>query len=249
MCVMNRRLFITTAMASPLLVKELLAVEKDIIVPRSEWRTFVDLRNRLRRVKKVVGYGNFNIISFDRALYYARHYADIGVFSPQELDLAERLFYEDPKKYGFFGDRICDRLTDTIDPKAVEKIPYTGHYLFKGKPMEDYFRLKKDIGDEIILTSGVRGIVKQMSLYIDKIYRCKGNISQASFSLAPPGYSYHSCSDFDVGKRGWGYKNFTAKFARTREFRQLRKLDYIDMRYTINNEEGVRYEPWHVKVI
>ncbi len=246
---MNRRLFITTAIASPLLVQELLAVEKDIIIGREEWQTFVGLRNRLRRVKKVVGYGNFNIISWDRALYYAKHYAVIGAFPREELDLAERLFYEDPKKYGFFGERICKNITESIVRRDVEKIPYTGHYLFKGKPMEDYFRLKKDIGDEIILTSGVRGIVKQMSLYIDKIYRCKGNISQASFSLAPPGYSYHSCSDFDVGKRGWGHKNFTAKFARTREFRQLRKLDYIDMRYTINNEEGVRYEPWHVEVI
>ena len=249
MLFMDRRLFITAAIASPIWVKDLLAAEKDIIIDSDEWQTFVDLRNRLRRVKKVVGYGNFNIISFDRARYYARHYAVIGAFSHKELDLAERLFYEDPKKYGFFGERICDSITETIALKDVKKIPYTGHYLFKGKPMEDYFRLKKDIGGEIILTSGVRGIVKQMSLYVDKIYGCKGNISQASFSLAPPGFSYHSCSDFDVGKRGWGHKNFTAKFARTKEFRKLRKLDYIDMRYTINNEEGVRYEPWHVKVI
>ncbi len=30
----------------------------------------------------------------------------------------------------------------------------------------------------------------------------------------------------------------------------MRKLKYIDMRYTINNKDGgVRYEPWHVKVI
>ncbi len=246
---MKRRLFITTAIASPLLLKELIAEENDIIISQEEWSTFVGLRNKLRRIKKVVGYGNFNIISWDRALSYAKNYAAVGAFSRDELQLAERLFYEDPKQYGFYGERICKDITESIALRDVEKIPYTGHYLFKGKPKEDYCRLKKDIGEEIILTSGVRGIVKQMSLYCDKIYSCKGNVTLASFSLAPPGYSYHSCSDFDVGKRGWGYKNFTAKFARTKEFRKLRQLDYIDMRYTINNEEGVRYEPWHVKVI
>ncbi len=249
MLLMNRRLFITVAALSPLLTKELFAVEKDIVISKEEWQTFIDVRNRLRRVKKVVGYGNFNIISFDRALLYARRHSSIGKFHHEELALLEKLFYEDPKKYGFLGERIRDNITDTIASKKVKKIPYTGHYLFKGKPLDDYLRLKKDIGREIILTSGVRSIVKQMSLYVDKIYRCKGNISQASFSLAPPGYSYHSRSDFDVGKRGWGHKNFTAHFARTKEFRKLRKLSYIDMRYNINNEEGVRYEPWHVKVI
>lgn len=29
----------------------------------------------------------------------------------------------------------------------------------------------------------------------------------------------------------------------------MRKLTYIEMRYTINNKDGVRYEPWHIKVI
>ncbi len=246
---MNRRLFITAAALSPLLTKELFAAEKDIVISKEEWQAFVDVRNRLRRVKKFVGYGNFNIISFDRALSYAKKYSVIGMFRREELALVEKLFYEDPKKYGFLGERICDNITDDIALKEVKKVPYTGHYLFKGKPLEDYLRLKHDIGHEIILTSGVRSVVKQMNLYIDKIYSCRGNISQASFSLAPPGYSYHSRSDFDVGKRGLGYKNFTAHFARTKEFRELRKLDYIDMRYTINNEEGVRYEPWHVKVI
>jgi hypothetical protein len=233
---------------TPLITKELVASD-DITLTGSEWQLFISLRNRLRRIKNFVGYGNFNIISFDHALLYAKNYSVIGAFSKAELALAERLFYEDPAQYGFYGERICDEITQTISRKEVEKIPATGHYLFKGKPLEDYLRLKKDIGDELILTSGVRNVVKQMSLYMDKIYSCRGNITQASFSLAPPGYSYHSRCDFDVGKRGFGHKNFTAQFARTKEFRELRKLNYIDMRYTINNRDGVRYEPWHVKVI
>jgi hypothetical protein len=238
----------TTALLSPLITKELMA-GGDIIISGKEWQVFASLRHRLRRVKNFVGYGNFNIISFDHALLYAKNYSVIGAFSKEEISLIEKLFYEDPKQYGFYGERVCDDITQKILRKEVEKIPHTGHYLFKGKPLEDYARLKKDIGDELILTSGVRNIVKQMSLYADKIYSCKGNITQASFSLAPPGYSYHSRCDFDVGKRGFGYKNFTAQFARTKEFRALRQLKYIDMRYTINNKDGVRYEPWHVKVI
>ena len=88
-----------------------------------------------------------------------------------------------------------------------------------------------------------------MTLYMKKIYSLKGNITEASYSLAPPAYTYHSISDFDVGKKGFGYGNFTEKFTTTKEYKNLKKLDYIAMRYTIHNKEGVRYEPWHIKVI
>jgi hypothetical protein len=246
---MNRRNFLSAAVLLPFFAQDLLAFESDIYVAHHEWSVFMNLRNRLHRIKAFVGYGNFNIIAFDEALSYAKNYPVIGEFTFVELSLIEKLFYEDPVKYGFYGERICTNLTDVIRQKDVEKVPDTGHYLFKGKPLNDYLRLKHDIGEEIVLTSGVRGVLKQLSLYMDKIYSCKGNISLASHSLAPPAYSYHSRCDFDVGKRGWGYRNFTVHFARTSEFRRLRELDYIDMRYTINNKEGVRYEPWHVKVI
>jgi len=29
----------------------------------------------------------------------------------------------------------------------------------------------------------------------------------------------------------------------------MKKLPYIGMRYTKNNKDGVRFEPWHVEVI
>ena len=75
------------------------------------------------------------------------------------------------------------------------------------------------------------------------------NISKASFSIAPPAYSYHSISDFDVGKVGWGWKNFTASFAQTTEFSKIRHLNYVGIRYRLYNQYGVRFEPWHIKVI
>lgn len=212
-------------------------------------KVFKSVQKKLNCVRRYVGYGNFNIIDFDGALKMAGRSPKVDRFSKKELDFIEELFYEDANRYGFYGRKTCKNLTDTINKKEVVKIPHTGHYLFRGKPEIIYEQLKKDIGDSIILTSGVRSIVKQMSLYFNKIDRCNGNIALASHSIAPPCYSYHSIGDFDVGKKGWGYANFTARFARTEEFWKLMRLHYVCMRYNINNKDGVRFEPWHVKIV
>jgi hypothetical protein len=222
---------------------------KDIYVPNDEWLDFVSALKRINRVKRYVGYGNFNIISFDHALFYGRNTPSIGEFTKKELDILDKLFYEDPKKYGFYGKKVVDNITTKIVGKEVQKVPRTGHYLYKGKPLSDYKRLKKDIGLKVTLTSGIRGVVKQMSLYMGKIYSLEGNMTQASQSLAPPAYTYHAISDFDVGRKGFGRHNFTTRFVTTQEFKKLRKLDYISMRYKVNNKDGVRYEPWHIEVI
>ncbi|HIP56178.1 MAG TPA: twin-arginine translocation pathway signal protein [Arcobacter sp.] len=266
---MDRRTFLSLAAVSPLLAKEQFVLKDNIFIPKDALYTpkkietiqndifikdderaiFASARARIRRVKRFVGYGNFNIIAFDSVLYYARNYSSIGKFPKKELELLDKLFYEDPTKYGFYGKKISSSITTRISKKHIKKVPRTGHYLFKGKALEDYKRLKQDIGKNLILTSGVRSVVKQMSLYMDKIYSLNGNITKASYSLAPPAYTYHSIKDFDVGKKGFGYDNFTERFARTSEFRELKKLSYISMRYEKNNKDGVRYEPWHVKVI
>jgi len=91
--------------------------------------------------------------------------------------------------------------------------------------------------------------MKQLNLYSNKLIKLNGNITQASRDIAPPSYSFHSIGDFDVGKMGLGAKNFTSAFAKTQEFSKMKKLDYIEMRYTHNNSDGVRFEPWHVKII
>jgi hypothetical protein len=246
---MNRRNFLTIAATSPLFAKDLFSMQSDIYIEHHQWQTFVNARNRLRRVRRHVGYGNFNILSFDSALSYARNYSRIGAFTKDELNLLDRLFYENPSKYGFYGKKTCNSITHKISKRDVKKIPRTGHYLFRGKPEDDYNRLKKDVGKNIILTSGVRGVVKQMSLYLDKIYSSNGNISVASSCIAPPAYTYHAISDFDVGKKGFGHANFTTQFTTTNEFKSLKELNYISMRYEINNKDGVRYEPWHIEVI
>jgi len=224
--------------------------ESDVIWLRDDQvSSFVHVQKKIELVKRYVGYGNFNILSFDGMLRVAARYSKIGKFTPQELSLIEEIFYADPSEHGFYGKRTMPTLTTNIAKKDVMKIPRTGHYLPKGHSDNSYERIISDIGKSLVLTSGVRGIPKQMNLYFNKIKRTKGNITLASRSLAPPAYSYHSIGDFDVGKKGWGYKNFTVSFARTEEFWRLQRLSYISMRYTINNKDGVRFEPWHVKII
>ena len=203
---------------------------------------------RLNNVLRIVGYGNFNVLSFDEMLTYAKRYSKIGSFTKQELDLLEGLFYADASNYGFYGDKPLNKLTQRIDKRAVRKIPHTGHYLFTDRSVALYKKIRKEVGPDIVLTSGVRGIVKQMQLFIAKAARFDGNLSLASRSLAPPGYSFHGIGDFDVGIAGWGAKNFTEAFATTDEFKRLIDLGYIDIRYPVDNILGVRFEPWHIKV-
>ena len=111
-----------------------------------------------------------------------------------------------------------------------------------------YDTLRKYVGDQLYLTSGIRGVVKQFLLFLDKAKNNRGNLSLTSRSLAPPGYSYHGIADFDVGQRGYGALNFTGKFTTTEVFKKLKDLDYVTIRYPKNNLKGVRFEPWHIKV-
>ncbi len=246
---MNRRNFLASMALAPIFTTDLIAQEFDLYLSREEFATISNLNFRLKRLSSFVGFANFNLISYTQALYYGRNYSKIGAFTLKEIGMMERLFDENPNNYGFYGEKTCWNIDNIIQRKDVEKIPYTGHYLFKGKAKNDYKKLIEDVGENIILTSGVRNVMKQMSLYVNKIYNCGGNMSKATISIAPPAYSYHTVSDFDVGRKDWGYKNFTADFARTNEFERMMKLDYIGMRYHMNNRDGVRFEPWHVEII
>lgn len=221
----------------------------DIYLPKEEVAAYNGVRNKLTQIQNHVGYGKFNIISFDEILTLVKWTNKIENFTKEEMEFMHSIFYYDPKSHGFYGERTCNKITDTINKKHIKKIPYTGHYLFKGKTLDIYSQIKSDVGSTIVLTSGIRSVVKQMKLFLDKVEDANLNLSLASKSLAPPGYSYHALGDFDVGKKGFGYANFTERFATTDEFNKMTKLKYIDMRYTINNKDGVRYEPWHVKII
>ncbi|MBP1681198.1 MAG: putative D-alanyl-D-alanine carboxypeptidase [Proteobacteria bacterium] len=221
----------------------------DIWLKDDQKAVFESVIKKLDMVERTVGYAKFNLISFDETLKIAKNYPKIGAFTPAEIAYIEEVFYTDPAIYGFYGKRTIENLSDAINEKEVIKIDGTGHYVYRGHSQELLVRIMKDVGKTIILTSGIRSSMKQLSLHLDKIKSENGNITVASRSLVPPAYSYHSVGDFDVGKKGWGHQNFTANFARTEEFWNLQKLSYVSMRYTIGNGDGVRFEPWHVKIV
>jgi D-alanyl-D-alanine carboxypeptidase len=221
---------------------------RDIVLAAGQRPTLLQLQQRLSRVQKTVGHGNFALIGVDEMRRYARNYPFIGDLSPAELALLEQLFYTDASRYGFFGEKPLSSLTSAIDNRALLRQPGSTQYLFKGEAQRLYQKIQQTVGDGVVLTSGVRGVVKQMHLFLSKAVAFDGNLSLASRSLAPPGYSFHGVGDFDVGKRGWGARNFTSDFADTDEFRRLQDLGFITIRYPVDNQLGVRYEPWHIKV-
>lgn len=223
--------------------------QEDIRLSKNEYRLLKTTVARLDRVKNYVGYGNFNLLSFDQALVYASKSSKIGNFKKDELDFIERIFESDATKLGFFGDKVIQNLTSSISSKDVTKIPHSGHYIFRGDAERMYEKISQDLGGSVILTSGVRSVMKQVHLFMRKAVETNGNLSRASRSLAPPGHSYHGVGDFDVGKIGYGYLNFTEKFAETDEYKKLIDLGYVDIRYSNTNPFGVRFEPWHIKVI
>lgn len=221
----------------------------DIYLTAEKQIVFQSTLKRILRVKKIIGYGNFNLVSFDDMLLYAHRFPKIGKFTKEELALIDDVFFYDANKYGFHGSKVIKDLTSKINKKETIKISGSGHYLFQGDALAKFERLKNDVGPELVLTSGVRSIVKQLELFLSKLNVSDGNLSLASRSLAPPGHSYHGIGDFDVGKKGFGKLNFTSKFASTSEYKKLIELKYVDLRYTQDNIVGVRYEPWHIKVV
>lgn len=220
----------------------------DIYLDAEDFKILKISLQRLKRIHRTVGYGNFHLVGLDDALKIARSYSRVGRFSNTELKFLERLFYEDASLYGFYGKKPLSRITDKIPKREVVKIKGTGHYLYRGAPYELYRRIRRDVGQQAVLTSGVRSIIKQMLLFLNKARKTRGNLSMASRSLAPPGFSYHGIGDFDIGKTGYGVANFTERFATTRVYKRLNKLGYIKFRYQKHNLLGVRFEPWHIKV-
>ena len=221
----------------------------DIILRGVAYNRLNNVVARLGRLQRLVGYANFSLISFDQALKYASNYSKVGDFTREEKDFLEAIFYTKASNYGFFGEKPLVHLTDSVSRRKLTKINGTGHYVFKSDSLTLYNKIRKDVGSSIVLTSGVRGIVKQMYLFLNKTIDSEGNLSMASRSLAPPGHSFHGVGDFDVGKSGFGYRNFTEDFAHTEEFKRLSDLGYVNIRYPIENHLGVRFEPWHIKVI
>ncbi len=220
----------------------------DIMISRDVYHVFKSMVKRLRRLEELVGHGRFHILGFDDALIFARTYPIVGEFSREELDLMEELYYKDARRYGFFGDKTLPGITDRIKKSEVNYISRHGNYLYRGRPQEMFNKIRRQVGKTVMLTSGVRGVMKQFLLFLNKAYKNHGNLSLSSRSLAPPGYSFHANGDFDVGQVGFGVLNFTERFTTTDAYQSLCELGYLKLRYEIDNPFGVRYEPWHIRI-
>ena len=221
----------------------------DVFLSRRQLQLSRAILNRLTRLQRFVGYANFNLIGFDSALLYAKRYSVVGRFTKREIALIEALYIFDASNYGFLGAKVSEKLTDKIANKDVKKIAGSGHYLYQGDALTLYLKLKKELKSDLILTSGIRSVVKQLHLFIAKTDKTKGNLSRAARSLAPPGHSFHGVGDFDVGQKGLGVANFTNAFVDTDIHQRLTDLGLIAERYPKSNPYGVRHEPWHIKVI
>ena len=220
----------------------------DSLLSGDEYREFVSTVKRLSKLEQFIGHGNFQFLNFDDGLYFARRYSQIGEFTKNEVDFLEKTFYTDASRYGFLGKKKLEKITDKINKKDIIRIPNTGTCLHKGTSLETFNKIKKEIGDDLVLTSGIRGVMKQFLLFLNKAYKYKGNLSLASRSLAPPGYSFHGIGDFDVGQAGFGINNFTEGFTSTDVYRKLLEHGYLTLRYPQDNLIGVRYEPWHIEI-
>ncbi|HBT96162.1 MAG TPA: peptidase M15 [Desulfobulbaceae bacterium] len=221
----------------------------DIYATPQELQILRRISGRFRQIVFLRGDANFSIMNFDEALNFAKTHAKIEPFDKDEIDLMELLFSRNAREYGFYGEKQSTDITDIIDRRDIYKVPYSGNFLFRGISLEKFDQIQKDMGQDLILTSGIRSIVKQFYLFINKALRFDGNLSLASRSLAPPGYSYHANGDFDVGQRGFGAENFTENFLDTSIYKNLSKQGYVQCRYGRDNLLGVRFEPWHIKVI
>jgi hypothetical protein len=209
-------------------------------------RIVSSILRKLSLVQDHVGYVQFNIISFDEMLNVASRCKK--PFNSSEIAYIESIFYGDPRKYGFYGERTVTGLSTAISKKDVIYMDKTGHFLMKGAALEKFSQIKRLVGNDLILTSGVRAPVKQLYLFLKKMENSRGDLRLASTSIAPPGFTFHSIGDFDIGKEGYGHFNFTEKFQETDVFKKLYDGGHICIRYTQKNPYGVRFEPWHIKV-
>lgn len=223
--------------------------DEDLFIRGKEYSILLSVINKINKLQKYVGHGHFNIVDWNDGVAFTKKAKGTGPgFTREEIKFLEQIFYRDASEYGFMGEKVFTEIDRGINRRNAVKIPYTGHYLVRGPSYELYQKIKQKVGTDLVLTSGARGTMKQFYLFLSKVIACKGNASKASRSIAPPGYSFHGRGDFDIGSRFLGEKNFTADFAKTKEYEKLVELGFVSIRYEQDNLQGVRFEPWHIKV-
>lgn len=97
--------------------------KKDLFLDKKYEKSFYSVCKKLKLVQRHVGYGNYNVISFDDVINTARWSSNIGDFTSDELAFMEYIFYYNPEEHGFYGERTCQSITHEINMKDIIKIP------------------------------------------------------------------------------------------------------------------------------
>ena len=218
-----------------------------LTTPLTEWpiSRLRPMSARLARIAAKIGAGNFNLSDFDAVRRTART-PGIGALSAHEEAEFEALFALDAARIGFLGPRVTHSLSASLPWARLRAVAGSGQHVFPAA-WAVFSRARQAIGPQLIVTSGARGVPKQMLVFINSALR-GGLIARTVHSVAPPGYSYHAVGDIDVGDRHLGGVNFTAAFAGSAIHQRLAALDFIHFRYPRNNKFGVQFEPWHLQI-
>ena len=154
----------------------------DIIISGADYGILRSTVKRLFRLQSYMGHGYFYTLSFTGGIYMSGKDPAVGKFPASEIEFLEKIFYADAANYGFLGHKPIQNINLRINRKEIVRDSLTGSYLYKGAPVETFKKIKRILGDNVILTSGVRGLMKQFLLFLNKVYRNNGNVSLASRS-------------------------------------------------------------------
>ena len=94
--------------------------ERDVYLPKNKHSLLFSTYNRIGRVQTLIGHGNFNVLGFDEMLKIGRRYSSVGTFTRAETDFLEGLFAANATEYGFLGDKVTEKLTETIQKSQTK---------------------------------------------------------------------------------------------------------------------------------
>ena len=202
------------------------------------------LAMRLESVQRVIGQGRFNLVSFADVRAAAKRTPQ-GALTAVEESTCSELFHLDARRIGFLGARVVRDMNYALPQAQLVRVGGGQHLFPAANALFD--RARVAVSPQLIVTSGARGVPKQMLVFLRSALRA-GIIARHVHTVAPPGYSYHAVGDMDVGDRALGGANFTEAFANSSTYRKLIALPYVRLRYPRNNALGVSFEPWHLQV-
>lgn len=93
------------------------------------------------------------MLSFDEMLRHSKYYKSVGVFKAEEIEFLEETFSDNVMRFGFYGERVTDEITTIVAGNERIKLRRTGHCLFKGDSLNLYNKVRRDLGDNVVLTS------------------------------------------------------------------------------------------------